>query len=376
MTATLPDEAYAAALAGLPGMTPVRLRVLLRLPPATAWAVATGQRPSPDPVVADMIRRAGDAVRSWRLLAGAAPPERVWARCLAAGVTVYRYGCNGYPTALADDLAPPAVLFARGDPEALDGRRVAVVGTRNATATGREVAAELGRGLTAAGVGVVSGLARGVDGWAHRGALAADGSRPVGVVACGLDVVYPSEHRDLWDAVACRGVLLSEVPPGTAPQPFRFPARNRILAGLADAVVVVESRARGGSLVTASEAERRGVPVLAVPGSPRNPAAEGTNQLIRDGATMVLDVDDVLVALGFGRGGVLPLDDARPPPDHDDQSLLDLFGAEPLDLARVVACSRGAPEDVALSLGRLEATGWLVRAGAWYERAPAVGRWR
>ena len=169
------------------------------------------------------------------------------------------HGATGYPAVLADDLSPPPVLFARGDVAALDGRRVTIVGTRSATAAGREVAAELGAGLAQAGVRVVSGLARGIDGWAHRGALSAvGGGPPVGVVASGLDVVYPPEHRPLWDEVVERGVLLSEVPPGTTPHALRFPLRNRILAALGEVVVVVESKRKGGSLITVEEALLRG----------------------------------------------------------------------------------------------------------------------
>jgi len=183
--------------------------------------------------------------------------------------------------------------------------------------------------------------------------------------------VYPGEHRDLWSDVATRGVLLAEVPPGTSPEGYRFPLRNRILAALSELVVVVESRAAGGSLVTVEAAARRGIPVLAVPGSPRNVAAEGTNRLIADGATPVLDVTDVLVALGLssGRTRRRPGDD-RPPPDGDDAVVLALFGDQPLDLQRVQAHSGLAIDDSALALARLEAAGWLIRTGGWFERAP------
>jgi DNA processing protein len=297
----------------------------------------------------------------------------VWARCDATGISVHRLGTPSYPSLLAADREAPAVLFARGDLGALSGRRVAMIGTRNATATGRAVAHELGAGLAAAGVHVVSGLARGVDGWAHRGVLSVAAAAPVGVVACGLDVVYPAEHRRLWAEVAERGLLLAEVPPGTSPEGFRFPLRNRILAAVAELVVVVESRATGGSLVTVDAAERRGVPVMAVPGSLRSPASEGANRLIADGATPVLDVTDVLVALGLSTSRTRPgrVDD-RVPPDRGDQLVLDLFGGEPLDLEGVVAASGRALSEAALALARLEASGWLVRTGGWFERATEV----
>ncbi len=146
---------------------------------------------------------------------------------------------------------------------------------------------------------VVSGLAKGIDGAAHRGALRAGSGHVVGVVANGLDTPYPRVNTELWEAVARDGLLLSEWPPDTEPEKFRFPQRNRILAALSELVVVVESRERGGSLTTAREALERSIEVMAVPGSVHNRAAAGTNQLIRDGATPVTDVADVLLALGL-----------------------------------------------------------------------------
>jgi DNA processing protein len=195
------------------------------------------------------------------------------------------------------------------------------------------------------------------------------------VVACGLDVVYPAEHRRLWDDVARHGLLLSEAPPGTTPDAYRFPLRNRILAALAELVVVVESRATGGSLVTVDAAERRGVPVLAVPGSPRSPAAEGTNRLLVDGATPVIDATDVLVALGLSTGRASSPEPApSAAPAAEDQEVLDLFAGEPLDLERVIAASGRSMADAALALARLEMTGWLVSTGGWFERAPGEVR--
>jgi DNA processing protein len=367
----LPPEAYAAALAGLPLMWPSRLRTLLRrLRPRAAWSSVLGDAPL-DKVLADAVRRRPDTLEEMRGAARRRPPESVWERCQRAGVAVHLLGQPGYPSILAADREAPAVLFVRGELEALHGRRVAVIGTRNATATGRAIAQDLGAGLASADVRVVSGLARGIDGWAHRGALSADAAPPVGVVACGLDVVYPSEHRQLWEDVARHGLLVSEVPPGTSPDAFRFPLRNRILAALAELVVVVESRVTGGSLVTVDAAVRRGIPVLAVPGSPRSPAAEGTNRLLVDGATPVLDVTDVLVALGLSTGRVAgPEVTLRPAPAPSDQAVLDVFAGEPLDLERVIAVSGRPMAEAALALARLEMAGWLVSTGGWFERAP------
>ena len=222
-----------------------------------------------------------------------------------------------FPALLGLDPAPPAVLFVRGDLGVLDARRVGIVGTRNATLAGRQTASALGCDLAAAGVAVVSGLARGIDGAAHRGALAAgEGAgvgRPVAVVGNGADRPYPKQNAELWSAVGGRGVLMSEWPPGTPPEAFRFPMRNRILAALCEVLVVVESRERGGSLLTVREALDRSVEVMAVPGSPRNRAAAGTNGLLRDGAAPVTSADDVLASLGLDTGARARLRSTRVP---------------------------------------------------------------
>jgi DNA processing protein len=368
----LPDAAFAATLATLGWLGPSRLRRLLAHWPAPdAWAAVRsgaaasvwgeGEPPSRVAKLAPLIR-AG---------AARADPSRIWARCRQAEVGVHFEGAADYPATFLADPDPPPVLFSRGDLRVLDGRRVTIVGTRNATATGREVAAELGGGLAAAGVRVVSGLARGIDGWAHRGALAVEGGAPpVGVVASGLDVVYPPEHRELWFEVAERGLLLSEVPPGTPPFARRFPLRNRILAALGELVVVVESRARGGSLHTVDEAIARGVPVLAVPGSPRSPASEGANQLLMDGAQPVVSSRDVLLALGFSAPLPIPCDQAaRRTVPAEDRWAFELLGAEPRDLDALALLSGCDVVEVAAALGRLELEGWVERRGGWFARA-------
>ena len=306
--ARLPDAAYAAALTTLPQLGPTRLRALLHGAcgdAAAAWRAVAEGRVGDDVLVRLRTSDPRRLAAQWRVSAGQTDPADVWAVCRAAGIGVVLEGSADYPEALAADPEPPGVLFVRGDLAALDQRRVAIVGTRRCTSSGALVARQLGAGLAEAGVAVVSGLALGIDGAAHTGALAvadagsAVGSAPIGVVGSGLDVVYPSRHRRLWDDVARRGVLLGEAPPGARPERWRFPARKRILAALAEVVVVVESHARGGSLHTVDAAIERGVPVMAVPGSVRCPAAEGTNLLLAEGAPPVLDVRDVLVALGI-----------------------------------------------------------------------------
>jgi DNA processing protein len=371
-----PGLAAAVALSGLEGMTPARLRSLLRRhEPEMALAVARGDEP--DPVFADLLAHgarhrpaAVDWRRRWRDELGRCGVDERFARYARSGVGVVLHGKPGYPECLLDDPAAPSVLYHRGDLGAIDGRRVAVVGTRSATASGRRTATELGVKLAERGVRVVSGLARGIDGAAHRGALgAAGGAPPIGVVASGLDVVYPREHAELWDRVATFGVLLSERPPGAPPRAGAFPERNRILAALSELVVVVESRATGGSLLTATEAARRDIAVMAVPGSVASRASDGTNQLLRDGlAALALDPTDVLVALGLDtRRAHRRRYDPRPALEAADQGLLELIGGDAVTLEELYLRSGGDLTSLALRVGRLESAGWVTRSGAWFE---------
>jgi DNA processing protein len=347
-----------------------RLRALLgHHPPEEAWRVATGAAPGRG-LVARVL--AEPKVReAWRRSAAERPPERVWEQCLELGVHVLVHGGSGYPALLLDDPLPPPVLFVQGHLPLLDGRRVGIVGTRNATAAGRHTAYEVGSGLGGAGVHVVSGLARGIDGQAHQGVLAAEGEgRPIAVVASGLDVVYPREHRDLWRAVAECGLLLSEAPPGTPPEPYRFPLRNRIVAALSEAVVVVESREKGGSLITVTEALDRDVPVMAVPGPVSARASAGTNALLRDGATPVLDAGDVLdlLHLHHRRAQLQVAADARRRPEGADLAVYRGLAGEPRTLDGVMLLTGFALGEAAMCLARLVAQGWVAEADGWFER--------
>ena len=194
MTADLPPAAYAAALAAFPHMSIHRLGALLRNhPPAEAYSIAVGDR-RPSGLIQRVLDDA-DVSAAWRRAGRSALLENTWARCTQLEVQVLVHGSVGYPALLLDDPLPPPVVFAQGDLGLLDGRRVAIVGTRNATAAGRDTATTLGHQLALANVHVVSGLARGIDACAHRGALQSDaGGRPIAVVASGHDVVYPRHH--------------------------------------------------------------------------------------------------------------------------------------------------------------------------------------
>jgi DNA processing protein len=208
-----------------------------------------------------------------------------------------------YPCALADLADPPAGLFARGRPlnELLPGPvpPVAIVGSRTCSAAGAEVASQLGSGLASAGACVVSGGAIGIDAAAHRGALSVGGGT-VAVLGCGIDVVYPRTNRELFERLGTEAAVIGEYPPGTPPEPFRFPARNRIVAALAHAVVVVEGAEGSGSMITVEHATDLGREILAVPGLVTGELSQVPNQLIRDGARLVRGPGDVLEDLGAG----------------------------------------------------------------------------
>jgi DNA processing protein len=305
----------------------------------------------------------------WRVAARRVVVAAVWEAHCQAGVRVLLPGATGFPPVLADDPDPPALLFARGEPGAAEGRRVGIVGTRRCTRYGREVAFELGRDLAAAAVRVVSGLALGIDGAAHRGALAAAGAPPVGVVGSGLDVVYPPSHASLWADVAREGVLFSEAPLGARPEAWRFPVRNRVIAGLSDVVVVVESAEKGGSRHTVEAAMARDRQVMAVPGSVRSPVSAYPNGLLADGCHPVRDALDVLVALGLSTaaGGRATVD-ARPPPGAEEAPVLAALGWEPATFEDLCARSGDGPAQVSVALARLHSGGWVAERAGWWER--------
>lgn len=276
----------------------------------------------------------------------------------------------GYPPALRPlDDAPP-LLYVRGNPHLLSRPTIAVVGARNASLGGCRIAREMAAELAAAGMTVVSGMARGIDTAAHEGAL---NSGTVAVLAGGVDVVYPPENGRLYDSIAAQGAVLSEMPPGLAPQASHFPRRNRIISGLSLAVVVVEATPRSGSLITARLAAEQGREVLAVPGSPLDPRSHGPNRLIRDGAALVESAADVLEVVA----GVLhqPLAEpsrdgfgAAPPPTGGAAELAEArrligtaLGSAPVVVDEIVRQCQLSPSVVAMVLLELDLAGRLER---------------
>src|SRR6202166_3837903 len=261
-----------------------------RHPDEVLHSFLAGRSHDPSLTVASVRSRAAEAIE----------------RAGRTGIELVAWSDAAYPPAIAAIADPPPVLWLRGCLSALEPPSVALVGSRAGSPYALAVAGRLAADLTARGLVVVSGLARGVDSAAHRGALGAGGAT-IAVLGSGADVVYPSEHRALADEIARTGAVMSELAPGTRPLSIFFPMRNRIISGLSRAVVVIEAGEKSGSLITARCALEQGRDVLAVPGNVLNGRNRGAHALLRDGAKIVEDADDILEELGMacadpGRG--------------------------------------------------------------------------
>ncbi len=279
----------------------------------------------------------------------------------AAGIRFVARSDEGFPWRLGAIHDPPPGLFVRGGaPLALLERPcVAVVGARACSSYGTAVALAFGRELAAAGAVVVSGLARGVDAAAHRGAL--DSGDTVAVLGCGVDRDYPRAHASLAAAITARGLVVSEYPPGVEPAPWRFPARNRIVAGLCAATVVVEARERSGALITADLALEEGRDVLAVPGEITSRLSHGTNALLRLGATPATCADDVLAAIGLEPSG-----DAPPSLDPRLAAVHAVVADAPVTVDEVARATELSPGEAAAALAELELLGLVCESEGRY----------
>ena len=275
-----------------------------------------------------------------------------------------------FPPGLAALDAPPPVIAALGHATLLRRDMVAIVGARNASALGRKLAERIATDLGAAGLVVASGMARGIDTAAHEGALA---TGTCAVLAGGIDIVYPPENAALYEQMKAQGVIVAEMPPGQAPQARHFPRRNRIISGLSRGVVIVEAAEGSGSLITANYALEQGREIFAVPGSPLDPRAKGTNRLIREGATLTESADDVLNALR----PILALSFREParessPPAVDDPSIeqeadrvreriKELLSPSPVDVDELIRQCGATPAAVLTVLLEMELAGKLLR---------------
>ena len=314
----------------------------------------------------DLARRGG---ASGARVCSRSDAERELAAAKAAGVHLIALGEPDYPLRLTMiDDAPP-LLGVRGKLSALAHSLVAIVGARNASAAGVKFAERLAHDLGAAGFGVVSGLARGIDAAAHRGSLA---TGTIAVLAGGHDRIYPSEHVSLVDLILPEGAVISEMPLGWEPRARDFPRRNRLISGVAAGIVVIEAARRSGSLITARFALEQGREVFAVPGSPLDPRCEGTNGLLKQGATLVTEAADVTAALQpiLGQPLELPAEepDSKDPvpgePAADERArIVSLLGPTPVTLDDLVRLSGSPPAIVRMVLLELELAGRLDRHG-------------
>jgi len=344
-------------LSALRGIPPGRLREIAARTGSAAATLAE-------------IREGRAGSRNDRRYARSLDPEALAGAARAAGARLVVWGSPGYPPQLEHLPDPPPLLYVVGEDLPDPTWAVAVVGARACSELGREIARAIGRGLALAGVTVVSGAARGIDAAAHEGALDVGGGT-LAVLGCGIDVPYPS--RRLLDRIRTHGTLVSEFAPGTPPEAQRFPARNRIVAGLAAATVIVEGAERSGSMITAEHAMEFGRDVFAVPGAVNNPLAAVPLQLIRDGARMVRGVEDLLHDLGLE----VTVEAAARRADLTDperEALRHLAG--PTLPERVAgALGTSVPEAVALLMG-LELRGFVRSVGGRYEstlRGAATG---
>jgi DNA processing protein len=304
--------------------------------------------------------------------AGAVPPNAAWiaAQCehvAKDAIELIARGDAGFPVWLASIPDPPFAVFVRGVLDGLAEMGVAIVGSRRCTPGGENLARRLARDVAGAGLPVVSGLALGIDGAAHRGALDANGVT-LAVLGAGHAHVYPRRHGQLAAEIVERGAILTEHPPTVLPQPHHFPERNRLISGLARAVVVVEAGEKSGSLTTARMALEQGREVMAVPGSPLSGRSRGCHRLIQAGAALVEDAADVLAALGLAAPTT---SDARPSIDAWSARVLAAVTAEDaIDFDALVDRLRLPVERVLETLARLEVDGFVERVDGGYIRRP------
>lgn len=354
-------DAAAAALLVLPRMRPERLLRILTTWPDPLDAVAAVRERRARTALPERTRDPAGLASAW---AAAIDVDRARAMLAARDARVLWTGGPGYPVHEGIDDRPAVMLVAGARPDALERPRVAVVGTRGATPPGIADAREIGTVLARAGVVVVSGLAIGIDAAAHEGALDAGGGA-IGVIATGLDVVYPRRHVALHHRVRASGILVTEHDFGTRPQPGQFPVRNRIIAALADVTVVVEATAHGGAMSTARRALDYGRDVAVMPASRRNPAATGSNLLLTEGAHPLLEPDAVLGLLGLTPGdrrAPAPGPGARPAATTEERAVARALGGEPATADELASRTRLDPGAIATAVAGLVRAGRASRA--------------
>ncbi len=298
-------------------------------------------------------------------------PGDVMQRIDRAGAEAVTVLDDAYPRLLREIPGPPPVLYLRGTLPRQDEPAVAIVGTRRATSYGREATTRIGSELASAGVTIVSGLAKGIDGFAHRAALDT-GGRTVAVLASGVDIIYPPEHRQLAERIVENGALLSDYPPGSKPDAPNFPARNRIISGLSLATVVIEAPARSGALITVGFAADQGRDVYAVPGSILSGASEGTNRLLRQGAIPLTAASELLDDLKLTPAATPDAEQVTFPMSEEERSLYALITSEPQHIDELSYCAGITIAAASALLMMLELKGLVVNAGAQHYMATSV----
>lgn len=288
--------------------------------------------------------------------------ERVWERLQVQGITILTWEDENYPRRLREIAQPPPVLYTRGSVLAEDEWAIAVVGTRRITSYGRQVAEDVAGKLARSGVTIVSGLARGVDAVGHQAAIHA-GGRTLAVLGSGIDNIYPPENRRLAEQIISQGALITDYAPGTPPDAINFPPRNRIISGLARAVIVVEAGKSSGALITAAFAAEQGREVFAVPGNIYAPQSQGSNLLIQQGARPYLDCQDVLDILNLGQVPEQRAARAVLPADATEAQLLGLLGSEPVHVDELRAQADLPIEKVSATLALMELKGMVQQVG-------------
>lgn len=289
--------------------------------------------------------------------------DDILAKAELLGIDIICLGQDGYPEELANIYSPPVVLYLKGQSEAISRPAVAVVGSRTPTPYGREMTQRIVADLASRGFTIISGLAWGIDAEAHRAALDA-GGRTAAVFGSGIDIVYPADHRELAERMLEQGFWVSEFPFGTKPEKFNFPRRNRIISGLAQAVVVVEAGAKSGALVTAHLAAEQGKDVFAVPGRADNPMSSGTISLIKEGAAIATSAEDILAALGWQISKNVTAQAAPPVQvklEPDEQKVCDLVSKGPAQFDELVRDLELPSSRISSILLKLELAGVVVR---------------
>lgn len=353
-------KAYWIAFNQVSGIGPARLSALLD---SCQSIEAAWNAPIHELQAAGLDRRSLESLIQARRTVD---PGAEWERVQRSDATVLTWDDADYPENLRHSPSPPPVLFVRGVLVPEDRWAVAVVGTRRASAYGREVANTLARELARNGITVVSGLALGIDAVAHQAALDA-GGRTVAVLGSGVDQIYPQQNRQMGEEIIRHGALISEYALGVRPEARNFPPRNRIISGLSRGVVVVEAGQRSGALITAQFALEQGREVFAVPGSIFHPGSAGCNELIRNGATPLLSVDDMLTSIldGLNMTRVQEHVAARQqvPADPLEQALLNQLSQEPSHIDEIVRRSTIPPQQVTGLLAIMELKGLVRQVG-------------